>query len=83
MLGVKESERTRFAYPPREATMTGARDRLLRRRLLMLRWAAETGDEAQRLTRDLDPVHPVTKQLQHIADLCTELRETLGRPAEL
>ncbi|MGZ4617215.1 MAG: hypothetical protein ACXV5Q_04035 [Frankiaceae bacterium] len=63
--------------------MTGARDRLLRRRLLMLRWAAETGDEAQRLARDLDPAHAVTRQLQHVADICAELQEVLGRPAEL
>ena len=63
--------------------MTGARDRLLRRRLLMLRWAAETGEEAQRLASDLDPDHPVTQQLQRVADLCVELQEVLGRPAEL
>ena len=35
--------------------MTPTRERLLRRRLLLLRWAAETRDEAQRLASDLDP----------------------------
>lgn len=63
--------------------MSEARERLLRRRLLLLRWAAETGEEAQRLARDLDPAHPVTRQLQHIADVCAELQEVLGRPTEL
>ena len=63
--------------------MSEARERLLRRRLLLLRWAAETGEEAQRLARDLDPVHPVTRQLRHLAEICTELQEVLTRPADL
>ena len=51
--------------------MTPSRERLLRRRLLLLRWAAETRDEAQRLASDLDPTHDVTQKLDGIARICT------------
>jgi hypothetical protein len=63
--------------------MTDSRDRLLRRRLLLLRWAAETREEAQRLLRDLDPGHPVTQNLHDIVAACSELEELLKRPADI
>ena len=63
--------------------MTPTRERLLRRRLLLLRWAAETRDEAQRLASDLDPTHDVTQKLDSIARTCTELEDLLERPAQI
>ena len=63
--------------------MTPTRERLLRRRLLLLRWAAETREEAQRLASDLDPAHDVTQKLHSIARSCTELEELLERPAQI
>jgi len=63
--------------------MTPNRERLLRRRLLLLRWAAETRDEAQRLASDLDPTHDVTQKLDGIARTCTELEHLLERPEQI
>jgi len=60
-----------------------ARERLLRRRLLLLRWAAETRDEAQRLAGDLDPDHPVTEKLHRVAETCSELEGLLERSSGL
>jgi len=63
--------------------MTDSRDRLLRRRLLLLRWAVDTRDEAQRLARDLDPAHPVTQNLRDIVAACSRLEEMLQQPTEI
>ena len=63
--------------------MTPARERLLRRRLLLLRWAAETREEAQQLAQDLDPAHEVTQRLNEIALSCKELEELLEDPTKI
>lgn len=63
--------------------MAETRDRLLRRRLLIMRWAADTREEVQRLARELVPAHPVTQRLHQIARTCAELEELLNRPAQL
>jgi hypothetical protein len=65
------------------AKMTPARERLLRRRLLLLRWAAETREEALRLASDLDPAHQVTQRLNEIARSCKELEELLEEPTKI
>ncbi len=56
---------------------------MLRRRLLLLRWAAETREEARRLASDLDPGHQVTQLLDEIARSCTELEELLENPHKI
>jgi hypothetical protein len=63
--------------------MTPTRERLLRRRLLLLRWAAETREEALRLADDLDPTHQVTQRLDEIARSCTRLEELLEQPTKM
>jgi len=63
--------------------MAETHNRLLRRRLVILRWAADTREEAQRLARDLDPAHPVSQRLHRVVRICAELQELLNRPAEL
>ena len=60
-----------------------SRDRLLRRRLLLLRWVAETREEAHRLAEDLDPAHPVTRRLHSVAHTCSELEELLEQPSQM
>jgi hypothetical protein len=59
-------------------------ERLLRRRLLLLRFATETQDESARMTKDFDPDTPVGRALEEIEANCRQLIQMLessaGRP---
>ena len=62
-------------------TVNGAdEERLLRRRLLILRWAAETREEALRLASGLDANHAITQTLLDVANSCQRLTDLWSQP---
>ena len=60
-----------------------AQERLLRRQLLLLRFATETQDETARMTEDFDPAGPVGRALDEIGKSCQQLIETLESSARM